>query len=65
MLTMNDKDLYELSAEADAISLALTALSYQLDNEKRDRLSEKNLFHSFRDSAKRQAGQPWPHGCYF
>jgi len=31
---MNDKDLYELSAEVDAISIMIMALSYQLDNEK-------------------------------
>lgn len=37
------KDLYELSAEVGSVSLVLTALSYQLDNYKGDRLTEKSL----------------------
>lgn len=37
------KDLYELSAEVGAVSLMLTALSYQLDNKKGDILNEKSL----------------------
>lgn len=37
------KDLYELSAEVGAVSLMLTALSYQFDNKKGDTLNEKSL----------------------
>lgn len=38
-----EKDLYELSSEINAISLMVTALSYQLDNKEGDTLNENSL----------------------
>lgn len=41
-----EKDLYELSSEINAVSLIVTALSYQLNNKKGDTLTEESLRNS-------------------